>query len=101
MRTLKNRKYFNENKQNKIKELADEQQLLSILIKNKIESNDKLRAWMRKNAPDTKIPEVVPTPPVIVIPDTDPAAGEKNETNEENLPPIPFAYSFEYLEYIT
>tara|TARA_B110000285_G_C14739884_1_gene430259 strand:+ start:187 stop:387 length:201 start_codon:yes stop_codon:yes gene_type:complete len=48
------------------------------LIKNKKEVNEKLRAWMRKNAPETKIPEVVPV--VVVVPD------DNNKPIDTNIP---------------
>jgi hypothetical protein len=50
------------------------------LIKNKKETNEKLRAWMKKNAPDVKIPEVVPV--VVVVPD------DNNKPIDTNIPDV-------------
>lgn len=94
------------------------------MIKNKKEANDKLRAWITKNAPDAKIPEVV-VPPVVVPPvvvvvpgddgdktitnptkpgsDSDPGSNDTTPQNETKklIEPVDFAYSFKYLEYIS
>ena len=71
---------------------------------------------MKKNAPDVKIPEVVPVVVVVPddnnkpidtnIPDVDPGVSNRtqngNDTNpKELIGLVDFAYSFEYLEYIS
>ena len=90
--------------------------LLKILYKNKGDANDKLRAWLAKNAPAEPIPEVdPPSPPVVVPVDpvvvpggdkpdtniTNPADSDANTKNKTESGPVPFAYSFDYFKYIS
>jgi hypothetical protein len=113
-----------EHKEQILQELKDELDLLKILYTNKGAANDKLRAWLTKNAPAEPIPVVdPPTLPVVVVPDEPVVvpAGDKPDTNTTNpsdpastasqndangtlpseLAPVPFAYSLDYLSYIS
>ena len=76
-----------EHKEQILQELKDELDLLKILYKNKGAANDKLRAWLTKNAPAVSIPVVdPPTPPVVVVPDEPVVVpgGDKPATNTTN-----------------
>jgi len=80
------------------------------LYKSKVDANDKLRAWLAKNAPAEPIPVV--DPPVIVPDDpvvipvndtnsTDPTDSDSDNNAKNKTLPIPFSYSFDYFKYIS
>ena len=62
--------------------MKDEFDLLKILQENKGAANNKLQAWLAKNAPAVTIPEVdPPSPPVVIVVPDDDKPVDNNTTN--------------------